>query len=81
MNCFNYLRRNFNILDCDTIKLEIVVNKFSIPIFTTDKKTALLIYTDKINNTGCESYHVDLYKKDENGNWMFLKQMSGMETD
>ena len=81
LDSFRKLKNKYRIIKCDTSSSENVINEYSIPLFSRDKNTVLLINTDGINNTACETYRICLYKKDDQNNWHFFKELFSMDSD
>lgn len=81
LDSFEYLKSNFKLINCDSITTRIVTHQFSIPLFSIDKKTALLVYSDETSNSAGESYHIELYKKDDQNKWRFFVELFRSESD
>ena len=78
---FKSLTNKFKIVDCESVSGEEITYEFSIPLFSQDKKTVLLYINSHINNTGVNTYSIELYKMDENGKWNYFHQLFRIEED
>ncbi|MDA3881761.1 MAG: hypothetical protein PF481_00585 [Bacteroidales bacterium] len=74
INSFKKLGK-YKIINCDTLNNESVINEFSIPLFSKNKKTAIILYTDRISNTAISTKRLDIYKISETNEWLFFKNI------
>lgn len=80
MSSFKRLDK-YTIINCDTLTANNVINQFSIPLFTKDKKQALIICTDEINKSASCTKRIDIYKKDILGNWSLSENVYEENSD
>lgn len=81
LNLKDFCNKSLNLKKCSMLNSEEVIARFSVPLFSKDKKTVLLYSSFCVSNTAIATDYTELYKKDENNKWHLFHTLQIMNTD